>query len=142
MIGLRALSSAVECHLHTSPQPHRRLVLMTLAAVSKRRTRYIYLDLVRLWYGRTAGKTIAGCGHILPIATGPNRQIDLPLRVATKEFEQMCSGLVRSWQPPGNVQLHTERPHDLIKTLFKLRTAHGDFGWQCAAGLNRFEKYS
>jgi hypothetical protein len=51
-----------------SPGPQRLLVLKTLAAVSKRRIRYTYRDLVRFWYGWAAGKTTAGCGHFLPIA--------------------------------------------------------------------------
>ena len=69
-------------------------------------------------------------------------QIDLPLRLATEESEQVCSGLIHSWKPPGDTQHHTKRPHELAKTVFQLLAAHADFGWQCAAGLNRFEKYS
>ena len=69
-------------------------------------------------------------------------QIDLRLRVATEESEQMLSGFVRSGKLAGDVQLHTKRPHELVKTVFQLLAAHADFGWQCVAGLNRFEKYS
>jgi len=47
----------------------------------------------------------------------------------------MCSGLIHSWTLLGDVQLHTKRSHELVKTVFRFVAAHVDFGWQWIESL-------
>ena len=52
----------------------------------------------------------------------------------------MGSSLVHSGELAGDLQLHPETVHELVKAVFELSVAHPDMGGQRTAGLDRFQE--